>query len=97
MMANDKNLMADGFELYWMKRILERENKSITLVDRIVARYYMQYHGFPLIMPDYKAESRADHVSAWKSLLNGNLTGLQRQVRHKTNARKLSVRSSARS
>jgi hypothetical protein len=97
MASLDKNLLADGFELYWMKRILERENNSVTLVDRLVARYFMQYHAMTLIMPDYKAEAHADHVSAWKNLLRGNVSGLQRQVRHKTNARKLAVRSSTRS
>jgi hypothetical protein len=76
-----KNLISDGFEIYWMKRIVERDRKPLSLWDRFTGCYFLLAN----VMGDSTyfsaTQTRAEeHRTIWQAFLGGNLLPMRMYI-----------------
>ena len=73
-----KNLAADGPEFYWIKRILERDNDHIYLVDRAMALSCIAAYMWQSVNRPFSSQGYVkDHWEAWNAFLNGDRSKIQ--------------------
>jgi len=87
-----KNLVSDGFEIYWMKRIVEREREQISMWDQITGRYFLLAN----LMGDSTYFSvtqnrAAEHRTIWQAFLVGNLSPMRFYIQNREIKAKWSV------
>ncbi len=70
-----KNFLVDGFEMYMMKTIVNREADNITLTDRLAAAYFI-VSNFVQDTSNYSSlgrEMRRERTAIWMDVWSGNL------------------------
>lgn len=86
-----RSIIVDGPEGYYIRRIIARGTKEITLLDRIVAAYFIQYYYFR----DYgsfmtsRIEAAKVHGAAWQAFWSGDSFPLRQLVEDETRATQL--------
>ena len=86
-----KNLVSDGFEIYWMKRIVEREREQLSLWNRLTGRYFLLAN----VMGDgtyfSATQNRAEeHRTIWQAFLGGNLSPMRIYIENREFSEKMS-------
>ena len=91
MAQNTKNLVSDGFEIYWMKRIVEREQLSIW--DRLTGRYFLLANVIGDSTYFSATQNRAEqHRTIWQAFLGGNLSPMRFYIQNREIKAKWSAR-----
>jgi hypothetical protein len=91
-MAQDtKNWVNDGFEIYWMKRIVERDHKTLSMWDQITGRYFLLAN----MMGDatyfsVTKDRTEEHRAIWQAFLGGNVSPMRQYVENREFSEKLS-------
>jgi hypothetical protein len=81
----NKNLINDGPEYYWIKRILERDNDQIYPVDRGIALIFIAVYSWQTINhPFTSGQYNRDNIDAWNAFLNGDRSLIQKKVESHT-------------
>jgi hypothetical protein len=91
MVQYTKNWGNDGFEIYWMKRIVEGGHEQLSMWDRLTGRYFLLAN----VMGDSAyftaTQNRAEeHRTIWQAFLGGNLLPMRSYIENREFSEKLS-------
>lgn len=87
-----KNLISDGFEIYWMKRIVERDREQLSTWDQLTGRYFLLANS----MGDatYFSVTKAlaeERRTIWQAFLGGNLSPMRLYIENREFSEKMST------
>src|SRR4051812_41587831 len=86
----NKNLLDDGPEFYWIKRILERDNDQIYLLDRGMALYCIATFAWHTVDNLLTSTHYAgDRIAAWNAFLNGDRSLIRKEIEDHTTGQEL--------
>ena len=85
-----KNLVNDGFEIYWMKRIVERDRKQLSLWDQMTGRYFLLAHILGDTTYFSTMKDRAEeHRTIWQAFLGDNLSPMRLYIENREFSEKM--------
>ncbi|MEP6988835.1 MAG: hypothetical protein ABI970_24755, partial [Chloroflexota bacterium] len=84
-MAQDtKHLANDGFEIYWMKRFVERDNEQPSVWSMMVAGYFLLANVMgDSTYYDVTRESATERRTIWQAFLGGDHSPMQHYIQNR--------------
>jgi hypothetical protein len=85
-----KNLLEDGFEIYMMKTVVNRENDTITLLDRLAAGYFIvanlaqETSGYTI-----GRESARQRMTVWMDFWGGKTDSMRQYLEVRTQGKEI--------
>ncbi len=67
------HMVKDGFEIYWMKRLIERDNAQLSVLNKLIGGYYLiaNYAGDATYFPATQ-EIADERIGIWQAFLGGD-------------------------
>jgi hypothetical protein len=85
-----KNLVSDGFEIYWMKRIVGRDGEQFSMWDQIVGRYFLLANSMgDSTYFSVTKDRAAEHRTIWQAFLGGNLSPMRLYIENREFSEKM--------